>query len=438
MLFLPGMMPLPVGAIYETPGFLASVDPWAGIAFIAILLLAGLYASTRSANSGNGWNTNPLLTPEIYCELQGLKAVPWKSLKHAYGKASDTPIHLQNLAAVDETLRESARLALGVSIYHQGSIYPAAVPVVGFIVQLLKSPRVADKGALVDLLFSLATGGSWHENHQSSVFFEKERETASFQAKMAEEKKTVEEVAAEIRAHLPFFLELLAHPDPAVRLEVVNLLRALPDQHQATVPKLVERLASESDSKVRARVYFAVGCLDGKAHQHLFQSALSHETDPTTRAILLRLCCWLFGNDTPGAILDEVVNTCLGATDETLKEYRLVNDSEWLADVAVPLHELSPERSGRIFPVYLERFQSGKVVDENLASGLLFLALWKDGKLAPETPLSPMQKQAVLAVAKMAWPMKDFTSLNMHEVLKAFKLPTTEVEMVEYLGTPIR
>src|SRR5262249_6686057 len=95
-----------------------------------------------------------------------LNDVPWASLQHAYGGATDTPRHLLGLASEDLRAREEAYVGLSLSIYHQGSIYPAAVATVPFLIEILRTPTPARKEEVLDLLALLATGRGAFENQQ--------------------------------------------------------------------------------------------------------------------------------------------------------------------------------------------------------------------------------------------------------------------------------
>src|SRR4051812_6165603 len=78
--------------------------------------------------------------------LDGLDAVAWGALSHAYGKAHDTPELLRRAAHDDEAISE-----LHGSIFHQGSVYSATVAAVPFLAEL----AAAGTGHRRDLLWML-------------------------------------------------------------------------------------------------------------------------------------------------------------------------------------------------------------------------------------------------------------------------------------------
>ena len=71
--------------------------------------------------------------------LAGLDDVAWDSLEHAYGPADDVPDLLRALAAGDAEQAEEAVYELYSNIWHQGSVYPATIPAVPFLVAIAAS-----------------------------------------------------------------------------------------------------------------------------------------------------------------------------------------------------------------------------------------------------------------------------------------------------------
>jgi hypothetical protein len=75
--------------------------------------------------------------------LEGLDALPWHELHHAYGTADKVPGLLRDLAAGSEATRERAIDELFGSLDHQGTVYeasPFAVPFLAAIACDRKTP----------------------------------------------------------------------------------------------------------------------------------------------------------------------------------------------------------------------------------------------------------------------------------------------------------
>src|SRR5215468_7809676 len=81
-----------------------------------------------------------------------LDAVDWAALTHAYGSASDVPQAIRQLYSGDRDDVRAAASALAQSIHHQGTVYPATVAAVPFLVDAALNARVN----LADQIVSIA------------------------------------------------------------------------------------------------------------------------------------------------------------------------------------------------------------------------------------------------------------------------------------------
>src|SRR5439155_20735667 len=112
--------------------------------------------------------------------LEGLDAVDWSRLGHAYGEATNVPDLLRGLTSDDRDERENALDGLFWSIYHQGTIYDATAPAVPFLLEIVGSPDVQDRHRILDLLAAIAGGCGYDQVHQ--VYAKPaERASAAFQ-----------------------------------------------------------------------------------------------------------------------------------------------------------------------------------------------------------------------------------------------------------------
>lgn len=65
-----------------------------------------------------------------------LDYIPWSTIEHAYGYATDTPEHLRNLISPDPLVIQQAHSALSASIVHQGGVWPAALAAFPYLLRL--------------------------------------------------------------------------------------------------------------------------------------------------------------------------------------------------------------------------------------------------------------------------------------------------------------
>jgi hypothetical protein len=73
--------------------------------------------------------------------LEGLDALRWHELHHAYGAANDIPGLLRDLAAGNDATRERAIDELFGSLDHQGTVYEASAAAVPFLVEIAVDHR---------------------------------------------------------------------------------------------------------------------------------------------------------------------------------------------------------------------------------------------------------------------------------------------------------
>lgn len=88
--------------------------------------------------------------------FEGLQAIPWHDLTHAYGSADQVPLWLLQLASADEQMRQEAITHLAAALCHQGWICPATGYAVPSLIELLQEPSVQGKDAILRLLADIA------------------------------------------------------------------------------------------------------------------------------------------------------------------------------------------------------------------------------------------------------------------------------------------
>jgi hypothetical protein len=74
--------------------------------------------------------------------LDGLDAVDWSALEHAYGAATDLPELLRQAATESAEEAEEALRELYGCIMHQGTVYPATAAAVPFLDIVLAAPAI--------------------------------------------------------------------------------------------------------------------------------------------------------------------------------------------------------------------------------------------------------------------------------------------------------
>ncbi|MFE7777859.1 HEAT repeat domain-containing protein [Streptomyces sp. NPDC057445] len=177
----------------------------------------------------------------------GIDEVDWASLEHAYGPADDVPGLLRGLASHDPVEREGALDGMYSAVHHQGDVYDSTLACIPFLLELVASPGVQDRGAIVELLTSI--GGIELDGDDEPGPDEEEFEEAANYA-MA---------AAAVAAGADVFVELVTDDDPGVRLAVPCALAMLHGDPARVLKLLRGRLEAEPDTEVRLALVEAVG-----------------------------------------------------------------------------------------------------------------------------------------------------------------------------------
>lgn len=98
--------------------------------------------------------------------------VNWGALQHAYGIASDTPIHLQNLLSEDSDCRASALVALEDSICHQEyQIHESSLAALPFLFRLAEWPGIGQRAGIISLIANITNGNGAFQSIQQFEHF---------------------------------------------------------------------------------------------------------------------------------------------------------------------------------------------------------------------------------------------------------------------------
>lgn len=201
--------------------------------------------------------------------LDGLDAIDWASLTHAYGEATDIPDLLRALLSADAEVREGALYALFGNIWHQGTVYPATAAAVPFLYELLTAPETPDKVGVADLLACIAMGRGYLEVHatgRGKGAFEREmlaKQGKSLEAEIEREAREIQAVRRAVSPRLPLLLPLLRNSESESRWYLVDALGRYPEHKALTVPALQAAVAVETDDEVRRAMNACIARLTG-------------------------------------------------------------------------------------------------------------------------------------------------------------------------------
>jgi hypothetical protein len=97
--------------------------------------------------------------------LNDLDLVPWRSLRHAFGDATDVPRLIRELRVADREVRQTALKDLFACLLHQGSVSEATARAVPFLFELLADPATPERNWLAFLLAGIADGQGYFKLH---------------------------------------------------------------------------------------------------------------------------------------------------------------------------------------------------------------------------------------------------------------------------------
>jgi tetratricopeptide (TPR) repeat protein len=311
--------------------------------------------------------------------LAGLDEVPWRTLQHAYGPATDVPGQLRALLSPDEHVRERAMHRLYGNIWHQGSVYEATAYAVPFLIKLLAYARTPDKPAILHLIADLAEDDGTRTYGEDS------------EAKSAHDA---------VGAGLPLYLDLLAaSTEPQLRGAAITVLAAFRERSAESVPPLQAALAAEQERLTRVSLLWALGrVMDASVQSRAyFEVTLTHIDDPVLAFLAAAALADRAAEATPEHAVDVLVEAS-GAVDaegdegegawgvpdldETLAD--LVTFS-WEGTLELAVARLCKLGSERAVPALLRAFHLTRTGDaaRTVAHALLDLT-FNDGRLQPK------------------------------------------------------
>ncbi|MFI0484391.1 HEAT repeat domain-containing protein [Actinomadura sp. 9N215] len=182
-------------------------------------------------------------------------AADWAGLTHAYGAATNLPDTLEQVGSDDPAAVERALYDLSGTIYHQGWVYPATVPAVGVLYELVSNPGTHHRPRILGLLSDIAAAVWDLEDHDDAEYDEPDLATVLEWARAAR---------AAVEAGVPTLMSLLDDGDPAVRAAAPFVLADFPEHDPDPVPRLREAAGAEEDAGAAASMVLAVGdiCTD--------------------------------------------------------------------------------------------------------------------------------------------------------------------------------
>lgn len=356
--------------------------------------------------------------------LEGLDAIDWSRLSHAYGSAEDVPGQLRALASPDTETRHGAIGDLFANIYHQGTRYKATPKAVPFLWELAADPHVQDRDAVLQLLAAITVG--FDEQHLPHGFDLAElRDAAAGGPALTvygsrSWAKLLLSIHRAVGKGTATAVHLLSDPDPAVRQSAAHLLAWFPDRPEHA-PALLA-LTTDPVDEVATTAIIAASLIGGEV-----PPALLDDERPLVR---WGAAVALAGMGDPRVVTE--LKARLADTGDVPFIPYLEGDMRALTALAL-------ERTGDVFDELLDGLTRLTGTEALIVAGRVLAQAFPDGPLAGDVPfgaLTGRQRQVVRALAHSPGPWTIGTSSfgNFRILMREAGLPPTREEMAAYLS----
>ncbi len=302
--------------------------------------------------------------------FDGLNAIPWYDLKHAYGSAEEVPMWLRQLTSSDEHIRKQAMNHLAGSICHQGWICPATAYAVPYLLELLQEPTVQVKENILELLADIAIADpQLHE--------ERWRMNPKVPSWEVPAYIPFKDAHLEVSNGLSIYVTLLEAIDQGVRMQAANVLKHTAKLTPDVQARLITLLKREPELKARANLVLLLGVL---SHPEPEAQAIFADIVRTGEDDLIVFCAALAltrlaKDETPHEVVQLLATVMLQPPEElqAYPELPCSQEASWRA-AALALGHLRPEHLHFLAPALQEELlRAEKWRAMTLAEMLLFI-----------------------------------------------------------------
>ncbi len=186
--------------------------------------------------------------------FEGLDAIDWGSLSHAYGSASDVPHLLRRLLGVTSPRQGEAGPMdkFANQIFHQGTLYEATPYVVPFLIRIVETSTARNRA---DVLWMLADMGRLSmdlpdpNSPEHTPYHEYARLTR-----------------AEVLKGYDAYVKILSDAKPKIRKGAAEILANLPERIADSEPVLRQQIDAETDLKIKPGLVSSLGKLWCRSH----------------------------------------------------------------------------------------------------------------------------------------------------------------------------
>ena len=381
--------------------------------------------------------------------LEGLNAVNWAALGHAYGSAEDVPGLLRQVRSADPKVRKDAVQELCSTIVHQGTRYSATAPAVPFLIQLATAPDTHNRARLVNLLAYAAVGYDNASLPDGILTLDQLRHTTNTPGDEHMYGPWALAAYQAVQAALPALLPLLDEADDRLRRETAHLLAWFPSFAPASLPRLRARLDLETERDTRVTMIVAIGLLAGAnddTGDTPWLSELLAGPDPIVQWAAATALARLFPEHPPEPAVHELLGWLTDQPDTN--PFTLdANPHAFPPPDDMPFGEYTLQTLVRPGPAACQRVAEALLAKLDDAEGCQAESLLWDLMVVafegdPQAPrpsfagLNPLQQQIVGALIRMPWiwQAEPGERIPADNPLWAYGLPSTQEGLRTYTG----
>jgi hypothetical protein len=383
--------------------------------------------------------------------LERVDSVPWSTLTHAYGPASDVPEQIRQLINGDDKVRERALWELYGNIFHQGTRYQATPYAVPFLYELLDGVDTPGKAEIIYLLVSLALG--YEESYlPEGLKVESFRgQLKALDAQMSQSERDncdrfgigpgVElDCYIAVRQGVPTLLRLLTDDDTHVRMAAVYALAWFPEDAPQSLPAIQEHLQTESEDVAIANALLALGLLVGTADSKGGIAELVDWLSHPSLIVRTAAAIALARDPLNEQLIDLLIIAVLSVEEVKALGHELrFNEGNLAGYAGLVLASGGSAARDRIIPALAETLKTVNPY-QSLDVTRSLLSLIVSGKNQPirdmrPTSLAPLELKALRAVAEYGgWKIDDAIFVNYCELVRGYGLPDSQAALTKYLA----
>lgn len=374
--------------------------------------------------------------------LGGLDAIPWKTLRHARGEASDIPIRLRALLdPTSRTLEQDLPALEDALCRHGAQISEASLAAVPFLLDLIACTDLLRRERLLDLLVCISRGEPRpHDRAEPAT-----NGPAADGRPVDGEQTLPARINTAIAARQTEIAALLEDPDPDIASAAFALVECLPSREPILRTALHQCLTHTHRSEIRAAAAAAIAASDDPQGIRRLRERLVEETDPLPRVTaIIGLLLHRETLDRPS--MELVFDLIAGRFPELLADYNRLPCSLGGAAVFAIVAEHFPQTARARIDTLIDTCAQAPFLADYEAAGLLYLATAAQAdRFPPGEQLTPIQRRAIETVACATWDQRPFEQIadqrpvaRLQQVLRAFGLPDSIDGLRRRLGYPAR